>query len=518
MSIRSALPLLVVFALAAALMVALYAPLTSPHPYPYDGADYMYAGTRGFWANYVDAGSLPLWEFIARGLELRRHPEKRAEISKSARSADDINTYRHFHGPLYAYWIALWSKLGVSEEATYRNVGLAAHIATSLMMMLAYLTLFPSWPRLPGLLTGILFLFNRTALVTAVEITQHIAFLFTAVLVLWMIGLFARNLETRWWYATMASLALAFAAVETASLLVITLAVTLIVLYPEIREKWPDWRQQVLLLAKGIGVWVAVLFAIWPAGIFKLSVVRGFLFLAYMAVDRKTFSPQGPIDLWRMKFSAAPWEHGFLFAGFIAAVILWRRFEHRREALPWLLFSAVFLLVTLKVTLEYTHYRGSIAAAWTMCTGMALGYLWKHLRMAGRVALAAVYGVCVTAAAVAYYQEAAVRFVEEPPATGVLTYVRQANVPRDTTLYLPFFFVPIVHFYHPATQMLGYDADWPLSRLVGELHSGAAYREFLCPQRTCAAVESALGRGELPKRRIANDYNGQPLYVMSTGR
>src|SRR3712207_6018507 len=120
-SIREDWPYLIAFALSAVLLVVLFLPLTSTEPYGYDSADYMYAGTRGFWRNYTDAGTLSLQQFVAQGLEARKHPDKKAELSKLIRTNDDIAFYRHFHGPVYAYWIAFWTALGVSDEAGYRN-------------------------------------------------------------------------------------------------------------------------------------------------------------------------------------------------------------------------------------------------------------------------------------------------------------------------------------------------------------------------------------------------------------
>jgi hypothetical protein len=516
MRMRASWPYLVVFALLTAMMAAVYVPLTSPYPYPYDSADYIYAGRLGFWANYVDKGALPLWEFIARGLELKDDPAKRAEMSRQARANDDPQLYRHYHGPLYFYFLRAVELSGVRSESGFRIAGLAIHALTALLVMLAFWSMFPQWHKGAGLLAGALYLFNRTALVTAGEITQHIAFLFTTVLTLWMMSLFCRRLELRYWYATMGGLALAFSAVETASLLAMTLALVLIALYRPIAAKWPSWRTRTGYLLRGVGVFVLTLFVVWPAGIFKLALLRGFVYLVYIAVSRKTFSPIGPLDTWVARFTGAPWEHWSLLAGFTLAVLLWRRLEHRREALPWLLFAGVFIVITAKVTVEYVHYRGSIALVWTMATAIVVAHLWKRWGTKGGVALAAVLAVCAAAQTVERREELKLERAAPTPSAHVVQWAGQTAIPPGKTLYLPYYFVPVLHLYYPHIQTAGYDIDWPLSRLTTEIRSPDAFRLFLCIEPVCEQVERATGGSANTRTLVAPWHDGHRLYAIVT--
>lgn len=510
-------PWLAAFAVLSAAVVLLFTPLTGNHPYEYDAADYMYAGVQGFWANYTDRASLPFWDFVRKGLELRNDPEKRTETSLHSRRTGDINIYRHFHGPLYAYWVAAWNNAGVRSEAAFRNLGFIPHVATALLMMFAFWTLFPSLPRWAGVLTAAAFLFNRTTLLTAIALTQHIPFVFSAALTLWMFALFVRNFEERYWYATMAALALAIAAVETSALLAATLFIVLAILYRPFRARWPGWRAQAGLLLKGVGVLAAVLFAIWPAGIYKLSVARGFMFLAYMALERKTFALYGPLEVWRQKFAAYPWEYGFLFAGFVAAIVLWNRLDHRREALPWIVYGLVFTAATMKVTLEYTHYRGTVMIAWAMCAGIAVGHLWKYSGAAVRTMAAVASVVCIVMTAADYRAEAAASRDPETATARVLNYIRQHPVPEGKVLYVPFYFVPALNFYHPGLKTVGYDSDWTPARLLRALKAGDVHGAMLCLDLMCRTVEAATGSA--PNRAlVAPAHAGQPLYAIPVPR
>jgi hypothetical protein len=510
-SFRSDWPYLVAFALSAILLVLLFLPLTKNEPYGYDSADYMYAGTQGFWKNYTDAGALPFQEFVAQGFEARKHPEKKAELSKLIRTNEDISFYRHFHGPMYAYWIALWTSLGVSEEAEYRNAGLILHIATSLVVMLAFWMLFPRWPRLAGLLAGILYLFNRTGLVTGTEITQHLVFVFLTAVNLWLLALFCRSLNVRYWYATMACLGLALATLESAFMIGLTIVVSIVWLWRAIAERWPDPRRRLRLFINGIGVFAAALFVAWPAGVYKLTVVRGYVYLAYMALVRKTFSPVGPLQVWQMKFAAAPWEIGAGAAGLIAALLLWRRLEYRREALPWLAYAVIFVVVTLKVTLEFTHYRGTIALTMSFATAIAFAHLWSRSNAAGRTALVAAVCVPLFLGAKEYYDEKQMSQGEPSAVAEVLQYVETTGLAKSgKTLYAPASLVPSLHFYYPHMAIEGYDQN-SSGLIANAVTRDPGTNELLCPAPFCNALPS-----EPTQRRqlVSAAWQDGPLYAV----
>lgn len=513
-------PYLCVFAALSALSATIFTPLTSHHPYPYDSADYVYAGKQGFWANYIDANAMAVPELVQKGLELTRHPEKRASFSQEIRASRDIGFYRHYHGPLLAYWIALLQSVGIDEEQAVRNSQFLILILTALAMMLAYWHLFPEWPPVAGLMAGGLLLFNRTALMTTAEVTQHIFFMLMATLTLWALAVFCRTLSERWWYLTMAGLALSLLAVESAFMVACTIFVVLLILWKPIAQKWPSPKTRIVLFLKGVGVFFATMFVLWPASLIKLGVARGYVYLAYIALQRKTFSSRGVVESWLLHFRVAPFEHALLVTGFLLSLILWYRFAYRREALPWIVYALVFIVVTTKVTVEYTHYRGTISIAFILATAMVAGYLWKEFpNLLVRGAL--VVAVAIGAGAEGYRRyETLVEIAEgAPPASaGVVDYARTAAVPPDSVVYVPYYFVPALHLYFPDLKTVGYDADWPVSRLVAELRQPNVASEFICPASQCRAVANILGLTSVTARPVAPEYNGQPLYAMQVPR
>ena len=88
-----------VFGLLLALFLLLITRNVSSEPYVYDEADYMYAASLGFAANWSDTPSIPICRFRAG----RTARAGRQALSERIRSGNDVLFYRHFHGPLFHY-------------------------------------------------------------------------------------------------------------------------------------------------------------------------------------------------------------------------------------------------------------------------------------------------------------------------------------------------------------------------------------------------------------------------------
>ena len=98
---------------------ALVGPTLPTGRFAYDEADYMYAVSKGFAANYLDRPTIPFATFVQKGMEEGMRQSGRVSLSEYIRASDDIAFYRHFHAPLYYYWVILHSTLlGTDEQAT----------------------------------------------------------------------------------------------------------------------------------------------------------------------------------------------------------------------------------------------------------------------------------------------------------------------------------------------------------------------------------------------------------------
>jgi hypothetical protein len=493
----------------------LYAPVIPDRPFAYDEADYMWAGKQGLWANYTGEHAISLVEFVRKGLELSHNSGNRQSFSDYIRSSGDIDFYRHYHGPLYAYWLALLHDAGVQGANVFRGSGLLFHFATATLILFGVWAVFPSLPPVAGLLACALFVFNRAALTAASSITQHVLFTFFCVAALLACSMFLRNLQSKWFYISMALIGCAFCTVETSVLLLGAPALSMMVDYRRVREKWPTVKALAGLLGRGIGVFLLTILILWPMGILQLGVAKGFLGLIYIAVYRKTFSPLGPLGLWAAEFRVSPAEFVPLFAGSIAAFILWRGFAQRRELLPWLAFIGVFFLVTLKVTAPYTYYYAPLTASFAVATGVAAGILWNRWPWPGRAGLLIAITGSIVAMTIQFngvlrelkgittYESIVLRLIGEYP------------VEPGKQIYLPYQAVPMLHYYHPDIKTVGYDFDFPLARLADGVKSGDAAGIMFCEAVFCDALERRMPGFAARKTLLERPGpNGQPLYLV----
>jgi Dolichyl-phosphate-mannose-protein mannosyltransferase len=480
---------------------------SSPAPFAYDESDYMYAGTQGFVANALDRGAISLPEYVSKGLELARDKTLRASMSQYVRSAGDISFYRHYHGPVYAYWITLWHALGVTSEASYRATGLILHAVGALAIFWLFLRVFPDLPASGAFIAALMFAMNRTTLTTAVTITQHIAFELLAILTLFAMALFLRTGNRRWWDATAALAAASFASVEISAVLIAAIVLTLILF------RWKEgWKPLAALLGRGIAWFLVTVLVIWPAGILKLNALKGYAYLAYMAVIRKTFSPISAGQLWGFKLKTYPYEFILPLLALVIALAVFRKLKYRAETAPFLIYTCLFFAVTLKVTLPYTYYHGSLLASAAVVTGVLCGELWRRTGPWPRwAALAAVVGSLLWMD-VSYYAEAKQDFSSPSATADVLAYLNR--IPAEK-LFVPFFYLPALHYYRPEIATVGYDTDWTVQRLADD-SLAAAPMELMCLEQVCRQLEAVWPSGTALARELVSnaDSSGEPMYAM----
>jgi hypothetical protein len=509
---RSDLALFGVLIVALAVIVPNFASVASPVPFAYDEADYMSAGTRGFLANYLDQPSQSLPEFIRKGLELARDKARRGGMSEYIRNLGDITFYRHFHGPMYAYWIAACKAVGVGSEQGYRASGLTIHVLASIGIFWLFRLVFPELGGLSALVAALTFAMNRTALVSGTTITQHVMYSFFAILTQFAAALFLRTGDRRHWYATAALLALSFASVEIGFVLLIAVILSVLIV------RWSDgWREMAKLFGRGAVAFAVTFALVWPKGVLELGFVKGYLYLAYMAVLRKTFSPIGPLALWGFKLKTYPFEFLVPLVAVIAATVLAWRLKYRRETLPFLLYTLLFIAVTMKVTAPFTHYHVSLLTSASVVVGIMFGELWRRSGvLAAGVALVVIVGSSIVSD-IGFYREQDEAMTKPSFAADVLTYLQPT--PDGTTVLAPYVLIPTLHYYRPELPAIGYDTDWTKERLVEMTREKAGSAALFCPESVCRQLAGEFGNGGtwVPLGQIA-DQRGQAesLFAIQT--
>jgi hypothetical protein len=505
--------LFTVLMMTLAVLCTLFGDNASDAPFTYDEADYMYAGTQGFTANYLDRNAMPLGAYVRNGLALAHDKTLSRKMSEDVRASGDVSFYRHYHGPLYAFWIALWHGLGVHSNAGYRATGLIVHALGAIAIFWLFPLAFPDLSEVAALIAALMFAMNRTALLTATLITQHLAYAFLSCLALFAVALYLRLREMRYWYAAAALLASCFATVEISLVLIGGAALTVAVL------DWSDgWKKLLALMGKGAACFLGVLAIVWPPGVFQLTALKGYVYLAYMAIVRKTFTPISPRQLWVQKLKSYPLEYILPLAAAIAAWIYWRRLTNRRAVTPFLLYGCLLFAATLVITIPNDYYLCSLMMSLAVVTGVVFGELWMRRGMGVRaVSLVVVLGSLV-ALDVSYYRET-VRKQSGPPglAAETLKYL-DAHPLAGRQLVAPSMLLPTLHYYHPENPIVSYDLGGTLAPL-SEASASFLGAEVFCPQSDCPQIIALWQSGRvLAKEQVEGvGQDGQLWYAVTIG-
>jgi hypothetical protein len=193
--------------------------LVRPVPYGYDEADYMYAASLGFRANWLDARSIPFSDFLRRGSNAGSGAPAKTSLSTYIRSRGDLLFYRHWHGPLYYYWLAAAApRFGHNEAAMHRF----ALIFPVLAFVLVYCGLRSLIPGREGLLAAVLFgflyLFSYSNIRTASMLGPHSLFVLLCLTVVICLAKLTATGRLRYWYAAVMAAGLALASPGVACL------------------------------------------------------------------------------------------------------------------------------------------------------------------------------------------------------------------------------------------------------------------------------------------------------------
>ncbi len=413
-------------------------------PFGYDEADYMFAVSRGIAANAFDSPTLPFPQFLRTGLARGKDPSRRNELSEIIRGSGDVVFYRHWHGPLYDYWLDLARHFTRSEQSL-RACNYVFAIATALLIYLGSFWLLPGPAgRFAAILGAVLWLWSFPV-VNGAELAPHAMFAMWVVCALFCVARSGQG--RRYWYLSVAAAALAFCTLEVA----LALIATLVIYAYLVRDRL---KPSVSFAAKSVAVFLGVVAVFWPGAIFKLSFVKAYLFMAYLAVFRKGAwgSSVGVAGTWWLRFitNPVPW---ILLA--IALVLLIAR--RRQIWSPLLLapgiFCVVMFLAILKVNTETPRYILPLYPGIVLLTAFTLG-LWLA-RYKAKLGDAAVILICFAMFAASFQQLVRHRPRPNPNAFALVDLLRAKDGGRKKLL-VPHGDVPLIHYYFPGARLTSY--------------------------------------------------------------
>ncbi len=416
-------------------------------PYCYDEADYMYAAERGMAPNWIDSPTNSLPALIRVGLDRPRDQGQgqRAELSEWIRGTDDILFYRHWHGPIYISWLEL-TRPFASEERTVRAAGDIFPLLTAIAMYFGALSLLPrAAGSVAAILAAALFLWSFPVVRTT-ELAPHQLFALSTTLTLICLAKIWQDSRSprAWWYA-----AVAFAAADVCILEVgLAMAATALVCGYLARKRLnADWA----LAARSIALLIAVITAIWPAAIFKLSLLKSYLFMAYLALFRHGAwgSDIGLGETWRLRIASSPvpW---IVFA--VAAVCFMRR-RRAPVLIPSATFTVLMFLAISRVNTDVPRYVLPLWPGIVLFGALGAAILVEKWRAPAQSAIA----LLICAAMFLTSWPNIRRNLPRPNrrAEAILAIVAPL-APSHPVLLVPHDDMPMLHYYFPGVRVKTY--------------------------------------------------------------
>jgi hypothetical protein len=263
------------------------------------------------------------------------------------------------------------------------------------------------------------------------------------------------------WYMAVALAGLAFATMELAFALVIALA---ILGHLERARLHPDAG----FIARSLAAFIAPIAIVWPAALYKLSFIKSYLVMGYLAVFRKgawgdvTFA-----ETWKNRLSAMPVEWVALILA-IVIVLLRKDLCGRRAMSAFLLYGLLMMTAILRVNAPGPRYVTPFYPPLAVFTGCAIAAVlidfkpnfkhdfkrWTRFAVVALIALAVFFETSL--------QVPPHPRQPNPPDVSLLAHVRGEHWEMKHLL-VPQIDVPTLHYYFPGARLRGYldPADIP---------------------------------------------------------
>ncbi len=426
-------------------------------PYHYDEADYMYSVSLGLVAQYTDSPTLPITDFVRTGLTEGPKTDKRMALSQSIRNGNDIVFYRHWHGPLYFYLLLILNSFHLDEHAV-RSLMLIVPILSAIVVYLGALWLIPGLAGAVAACTSsALFLWSYVT-VSSTELAPHPLFVLCYLMALFFLAKTVIAGERAYWFGAVVASALAFCVLEIAFGLMFTLVICC---YLERRRLKADFS----FLARSVLLFLVTVLIVWPGAILKLSFLKAYAFMAYLAVYRKNAWGAASIpQTWWIRFSNSPVEW-FLIA--VAVVVFFRKRTSSISAVayPFLIFGFIMVLANMRVASETPRYALPFLPALEVFAGImlagALTPLPARFRVPVIAALFAALFVNTLFRVHGYPAEADARVAD------VIRCIREHHF-EDKSLLVPQAYLPMLHYYFPKARLRGYVEKTPPVQAVQE--------------------------------------------------
>jgi hypothetical protein len=477
--------------------------------FKYDEADYMYAASKGLYANYIDKNAIPFSTFIRQGLNKGLKKAERTSLSEFLRGSDDISFYRHYHGPLYFYVLSLSNRILGESEFLSRWTSLLFWITSVAACYMGCLFLLGKESRMSAILASAFMLFSTTNIQTSSQITPHGLYVLTVIISLFLISKFLKTEKLKFFYFAIIAMAFAFLAIEYALLILFTL---ISCVWVQRRVLFSGWAPKDFLVRAVIvpaALFFGTIFVIWPAAWLKLSLVRNYIFFAYFAVVRGSeYGTQAFWEVWINRFVHSPVEYILLIPATALAML---RVKERKWYLPFLIYPFLVFICTFRNTSTSPTYISSLLPPLFILSGIVISDLLGKFSQPKRKVICTIIVLVLFGSFYFRFFLPMSRELPKQKLKYVVNYI-QKNRLHDGNTLVDRDFLPTLHYYFPAKLFPSYRKSNETFQSITEKIRNNSYDDILfCAEEDRFAFERSLKEFFVFDRKIITNYDNKDI-------
>ncbi len=452
-----------------AVLVTFFTPDIPAARYGYDESDYMYAVSRGFFANYLDENSIPLSVFLAKGAGEGMQAETQQELSDFIRASDDITFYRHYHAPLYYYWLTLTGSLLGRSELVMRGASFAILLLGAVVMYFICLALARENRHLAALIGVTFLLLSPVNIQTAMKITPHGLFAVVTAGSLFFLSQLLAGRGIKYWNLGLFSLATALLTLEFAPLLFLTF---LILVWWEWKRVFtdPEIPDRKKLMVRSLAIIAAILIIAWPGGVFKLTLLKNYLFFTYFTLVRgSAYGSATLLEVWWQRIGSSPLEFVVVSVGLTVTAIFFFRRKGNHGLLPFLIYTALIFLATIRIRSQVPTYFSSLTMVIYVISAVSLAEALQGRRKLVKFGAPVVLILSLIVNNLFFLRPLLPSTISDPVVNRTVDHFLQT--PPAGKLLLPKTMRPTFHYYMPDYNLVTYHQSVGMEQLAAELEN-----------------------------------------------
>jgi hypothetical protein len=211
--------------------------------------------------------------------------------------------------------------------------------------------------------------------------------------------------------------------------------------------KWRDWRN---FGARSVALFLGVVLLVWPAAVLKLSFIKAYLFMSYLAVFRKTpWANLTLADTWINRFAASPVEWGLVMLSVLVFGYGWRRLKGISNAWVFVCFGGLMILACLRVTSADSRYMAPFFPALQLFCGFILAAAISAFRPVVRYLVLVSVAVLLFWSARSQFEMTVPNFERE---AALIAYVKDHGL-EEKALLVQSADLPLLHYYFPHMRL-----------------------------------------------------------------